>query len=105
MREADGLAMSSRNVRLSPEKRDAAPFIYRSLLRGKELLLNGLSPAEAARQITETYREHPHFDLEYYEIVAFSDLERITAYDPSVKTAIVTAAHLDGVRLIDNLIF
>lgn len=105
VREADGLAMSSRNVRLSPEKRDAAPFIYRSLLRGKELLLNGLSPAEAARQITETYREHPHFDLEYYEIVAFSDLERITAYDPSVKTAIVTAAHLDGVRLIDNLIF
>lgn len=105
VREADGLAMSSRNVRLSPEKRKAASFIYQSLLRGKELLLTGLSPAEAERIIAAGYKEHPDFDLEYYEIVAFSDLERIACYDASVKTAIVVAAHLDGVRLIDNLIF
>lgn len=105
VREADGLAMSSRNVRLSPEKRKAASFIYQSLLRGKELLLTGLSPAEAERIIAAGYKEHPDFDLEYYEIVAFSDLERIAFYDASVKTAIVVAAHLDGVRLIDNLIF
>lgn len=105
VREADGLAMSSRNVRLSPEKRKAAPFIYQSLLRGKELLLTGLSPAEAERIIAAGYKEHPDFDLEYYEIVAFSDLERIARYDASMKTAIVVAAHLDGVRLIDNLIF
>ena len=105
VREADGLAMSSRNVRLSPEKRKAASFIYQSLLRGKELLLTGLSPAEAERIIAAGYKEHPDFDLEYYEIVAFSDLERIARYDASLKTAIVVAAHLDGVRLIDNLIF
>lgn len=105
VREADGLAMSSRNVRLSPEKRKAAPFLYQSLLRGKELLLNGASPALAEQQVAGMYREHPDFDLEYYEIVAFRNLERITEYDPSMKTAIVVAAHLDGVRLIDNLIF
>lgn len=105
VRETDGLAMSSRNVRLSPEKRIVAPFIYQSLLRGKELLLGGLPPAGAERQIAETYSEHPDFELEYYEIVAFRDLERIPQYEPSAKTAIVVAAHLDGVRLIDNLIF
>lgn len=105
VREADGLAMSSRNVRLSPEKRQVAPFIYQSLLRGKELLLNGLSPAETEKQVAAMYGEHPDFDLEYYQVVAFSNLEQIGQYDPAVKTAIVAAAHLDGVRLIDNLIF
>ncbi len=104
VREADGLAMSSRNVRLNPEKRQVAPFIYRSLLQGKELLLDGVSPALAEQQMAGMYREHPDFDLEYYEIVDFHSLERITEYDPSVKTAIVVAAHLGGVRLIDNLI-
>jgi len=105
VREADGLAMSSRNVRLSPEKRQVAPFIYQSLLRGKELLLNGNSPAETEKQVAAMYGEHPDFDLEYYQVVAFSNLEQIGQYDPAVKTAIVAAAHLDGVRLIDNLIF
>jgi len=105
VREPDGLAMSSRNVRLSPEKRQAAPFIYQSLLQGKELLLNGVSPAETERQVAAAYNGHPDFTLEYYEVVAFENLERIQHYDPSVKTAVVTAAHLDGVRLIDNIIF
>lgn len=105
IRETDGLAMSSRNVRLSPEKRREAPFIYRSLLRGKELLIRGNSPSQVEKQIAESYREHPDFELEYYEIVAFSNLEQIPQYDPSSKTAIVVAAHLDGVRLIDNIIF
>ncbi|MCD8539841.1 MAG: pantoate--beta-alanine ligase [Leadbetterella sp.] len=105
VREADGLAMSSRNVRLSPEKRQVAPFIYQSLLKGKELLLNGTGPAEVERLTAAAYAEHPDFRLEYYQVVAFSDLEQIPQYDPSVKTAIVVAAHLDGVRLIDNLVF
>ncbi len=103
VREADGLAMSSRNLRLSPEKREVASFIYRSLLAGKSLLEEGLSPKEAAKQIGNSYP--PDFRLEYYEVVAFSTLERIEKYDPTVKTALVVAAHLDGVRLIDNLIF
>ncbi len=104
IREADGLAMSSRNVRLSPEKRVVAPFIYQSLLKGKDLILSGTSPADIQREIAAAYGEHPDFSLEYYEVVAFSNLERIQQYDPSVKTALVVAAHLDGVRLIDNLI-
>lgn len=104
VREADGLAMSSRNVRLSPEKRRVAPFIYQSLLKGKALLQSGVSPAEVESTLAAAYAEHPDFRLEYYEVVAFSDLERIPAYDPAVKTVLVVAAHLDGVRLIDNLI-
>ena len=104
VREADGLAMSSRNVRLSPEKRRVAPFIYQSLLKGKALLQSGVSPAEVESTLAAAYAEHPDFRLEYYEVVAFSDLERMPAYDPAVKTVLVVAAHLDGVRLIDNLI-
>ena len=105
VRETDGLAMSSRNVRLDAGKRKAAPFIYRSLLQGKELLLQGTPPDAVEQQAAALYRAHLDFELEYYQVVAFSTLEKIPVYEPARKTAIVVAAHLGGVRLIDNLIF
>lgn len=104
VRAEDGLALSSRNARLSPTARAQAPWVYASLVEGKHLLESGKTPEEVKKAVAERYAEHPEFTLEYYEIVAFDTLESLSHYEPGVKTALVLAAHLDGVRLIDNLI-
>lgn len=104
VRAADGLALSSRNARLSPVSRNLAPFIYSSLQEGKKQLLAGRTPAEVKQSIADLYATRPEFTLEYYEIVAFETLEDLDTYLPEIQTAVVIAAHLDGVRLIDNVI-
>lgn len=105
IREDDGLAMSSRNVRLHAEARKAAPFINSSLRKGKDLILSGTSSKETKKIITEDFSARAEFDLEYFEIVDFETLESIETYDNQRKTALVIAAHLGGVRLIDNVVF
>jgi pantoate--beta-alanine ligase len=105
VREEDGLAMSSRNVRLDTAARKAAPFINSSLRKGKDLILNGTSPEDTKRIITADFAARAEFELEYFEIVDFETLESIETYDNHRKTALVTAAHLGGVRLIDNVVF
>jgi pantoate--beta-alanine ligase len=105
IREADGLAMSSRNRRLSAEARVEANEIYASLELGKNLLLKGESVENVQITIKEFYSSKPNFTLEYYEITDFESLESITKVAVGKRTAIVIAAFLDGVRLIDNLIF
>lgn len=105
IRENDGLAMSSRNRRLSSSDRDLAPLIYRSLILGKERLIQGDTALEVKNKISEFYKEYPAFELEYYEIADFETLESISQLNPKRKTAIILAAHLGGVRLIDNYVF
>lgn len=105
VREDDGLAMSSRNTRLSSSDRQTAPFLYQTLLKGKENLLAGQKISAILVEIHEAYQLHPSFQLEYYDIVDFETLESIHSYNPQQKTAIVVAAHLGGIRLIDNILF
>jgi pantoate--beta-alanine ligase len=105
IREADGLAMSSRNRRLSPEAREEASQIFASLELGKNLLLKGESVDDVQITIKYFFEVRPNFTIEYYAITDFESLESITKITPSKKTAIVIAAFLDGVRLIDNIIF
>lgn len=105
IRENDGLAMSSRNRRLSPSDRDLAPLIYRSLILGKERLIQGDTALEVKNKISEFYKEYPAFELEYFEIADFETLGSISQLNPKRKTAIILAAHLGGVRLIDNYVF
>ncbi len=105
IREKDGLAMSSRNRRLSDDARGKAPKIYESMLLGKNLLLGGNSVADVKDQLSGFFLQNPEFNLEYYEIVDFETLEDIEILSNERKTAIVVAAHLGGVRLIDNYVF
>jgi pantoate--beta-alanine ligase len=105
IRENDGLAMSSRNRRLSPKARELAPKIFESLKLGEQLLLDDLSMETVKAKILEYYQQYPEFEVEYCEITNFETLESITEYDEKNKTAIIIAAHLGGVRLIDNYIF
>jgi pantoate--beta-alanine ligase len=104
-RETDGLAMSSRNRRLSKEARTLAPKIYESLNLAKTLLLADKDIIETHGKVVEFYKKNPEFELEYFEITDFETLESLTIFNKNKKTALVIAAFLGGVRLIDNLVF
>ncbi|AWV99119.1 pantoate--beta-alanine ligase [Arcticibacterium luteifluviistationis] len=105
VREKDGLAMSSRNGRLSPEARAIASVISKVLLRAKALILAGKDSKSVIAEITARFNEMPEFKLEYFEISDFENLEPIEKQNETGKTAICIAAYLDNVRLIDNIVF
>lgn len=104
VREEDGLAMSSRNVRLSPEMRAKAPVIYQTLQWAKSALAEGF-PArdiqnEALRMLSEA-----GLRPEYFEIVDGATLLNIKDNDKSDFIVACTAAFAGDVRLIDNIVF
>ena len=103
LREPDGLAMSSRNRRLSPQKRKIASNIYQSLqLSGKLLFSEGV---EITRQkIEEYYKNLPDFSLEYFEIADAETLQPVKIVNQHKRIIVCIAAYLDGVRLIDNIL-
>ncbi|MGR3810241.1 pantoate--beta-alanine ligase [Jiulongibacter sp. NS-SX5] len=105
LRESDGLAMSSRNTRLSAEARKIAPQLHAALQKAKDLLIQGKTAAETQKEINSFFEAIPEFRPEYFEIADFDDLEPIKKMNTEGKTAICTAAYLDGVRLIDNIVF
>ncbi len=105
LRETDGLAMSSRNTRLSPEARALAPQIYKVLNLAKEQLQAGASVSEMQVAVNEHFANFPAFAPEYFEAADFDTLLPIEAKIADGKTALCVAAFLGGVRLIDNIVF
>jgi len=103
VREPDGLAMSSRNAYLSPEERERAAVLYRSLRRAKELIEGGERSAprvvEAMRAMIEGT---PGARVDYIEIVDVEELQPVERLEG--KVAIALAVHLGPARLIDNLV-
>ena len=105
VREADGLAMSSRNRRLSAGERALAPLIFRTLNEAKDQLMAGQSVATAKQFVREQFARQPTFALEYFEVADADDLQPVKVRQPEGKTALCVAANLGEVRLIDNVIF
>ncbi len=100
-REEDGLARSSRNIRLKPEMRQAAPFIYQQLLKAREM--SGNYPAEELRQeIEKSFAAHPLLSLEYIEIADGDSLKPITGAITDNSYAFI-AVNAGDIRLIDNI--
>jgi len=101
VREGDGLALSSRNARLSPEGRAAAPVIHRALEAGTALVGGGEREAAAVRQaIFRVLGSEPRVTPEY---VSVADPETLAELDRLDGRALLSlAAFIDGVRLIDN---
>jgi pantoate--beta-alanine ligase len=90
IREVDGLAMSSRNARLSPEEREAASVIYKALSNGKNL-----------QEMREILASESLFTLDYLELI---DEETFSApTTESVKVRTIIAGWINQVRLIDNM--
>lgn len=100
-READGLAMSSRNSYLSPEERAIAPGLYRTLLAAREALRAGQPPAVVEAEAIE--RLHAlGFIPEYVSVRRASDLAHALPGE-SEPLRILAAARLGRTRLIDNI--
>ncbi len=103
VREPDGLALSSRNAYLTPEQRQAAPVIYRSLRRAQELWLGGVVDAGALRdEVMRLLGQEPLLDsVDYVSVADAETLEELTTVDR--PALVLTAARLGGTRLIDNV--
>lgn len=101
-REIDGLAMSSRNMRLSEAGRQKAPAIYQVLLWIKHNITPGSLvnlTKEASAQL-----ETAGFTPDYVAIANAETLELVTNWNGDVKLVVLAAAFIDGVRLIDNMV-
>ena len=104
IREADGLAMSSRNVKLSQSQRKLAPFIY-ATLRLAEEKRKAFSPMEIKTWVSERFEKEPDMQLEYFEIVEDKELRPVIDWTEKVNKVACIAVQLGGVRLIDNMKF
>lgn len=105
LREADGLAMSSRNRLLSPDERRQATELYRVLTRAQSLLTDE-TPMDATRAaVAQHFADLPQFRLEYFEIANADTLQPVGDLQAPGTTALLIAAQLGKVRLIDNLVF
>ncbi|MCI5085373.1 MAG: pantoate--beta-alanine ligase [Rhodovulum sp.] len=101
VREEDGLALSSRNVRLSETARNTAPRLY-AILQDVADELRGGATAEAAIYTAKARIEQAGFtEVEYLELRAEDGLTPMTVLDRPAR--LLVAAWLDGVRLIDNI--
>ncbi|AEI47353.1 pantoate--beta-alanine ligase [Runella slithyformis] len=105
LREADGLAMSSRNRNLTPKERALAPHIFKGLMLAKRGLISGKTTTEVKLEVAAHFNEQPAFRLEYFEIVDAHSLQTTELRLPEAQTALCIAAHLGKVRLIDNVVF
>ncbi len=101
VREADGLAISSRNARLSPAGRAAAAVLRRALLAGADRIRAGERSGEAVRAaMREVLATEPLAEADY---VSAADVDRLAELDEVRGAALLSlAVRIDGVRLIDN---
>lgn len=103
-RHEDGLAMSSRNTRLTPEQREVAPVIHRTLAASVDFAREH-SLAETKRFVVDEINAFPHMEVEYYEIVDPLTMQPLVEWDDAVNGAPVgcVTAYCGKVRLIDNI--
>lgn len=104
VREADGLAMSSRNRRLSPEARAVAPLLHQVLTQAAGQVRQGVAPAQVQAQALATLAQEPQFTPEYVEVADAQTLQPLARYEAGRAVVLCVAAHLGGVRLIDNVV-
>lgn len=101
-RAKDGLAMSSRNMRLKPDYRMAAPFIYETLKAAKKKF-----GTKSAKQVTEwvndQFANHNLLELEYFVIADSETLKTVKRKSNKKSYRAFIAVYADDIRLIDNI--
>jgi len=102
VREAGGLALSSRNQRLTERLRKEAAFIYKTLKAAKSKFGTKSAPF-IVKWVRQQFRAHPHLKLEYVEIADADTLTPVLRKRKDRKYRAFIAAYANGVRLIDNI--
>ena len=121
VRESDGLAMSSRNALLTPAQREAAPHIYKTLKRAKEIasaqILPGarekitpeeitpekFTPVMLSRWVESEINSNPMLRTEYAEVVNSLTLQLVQNWEEAEDIQLCVAVNVNPVRLIDNI--
>jgi pantoate--beta-alanine ligase len=103
VRESDGLAMSSRNVYLTPNERAIAPVLYATLAQVADDFRAGRDGGRLEVQARETLAQAGFRPVDYVAIVDAATLEPLHRYDASRPARVIAAARLGRTRLIDNL--
>jgi pantoate--beta-alanine ligase len=102
-REKDGLAMSSRNMRLNLEERQQALLLYQQLSQAKERLLAGASWKQVQSDTAAAFSSAPNCELEYFALLHPETFEIFESFSRERPQSICIAAFVGQVRLIDNL--
>lgn len=103
VREADGLAKSSRNTYLSAEERTAATVLHKGLTAGEELLRSGeKNAAKVVAEIRKVIENEPLAKIDYVELVDWNTLKPVETVSGEVLCAV--AVYIGKTRLIDNFI-
>ena len=103
VREHDGLALSSRNVRLSPEQRLQAPAIHKVLARSLTDREAGMTVAEVVSSVVRQLDELPGVKVEYFTIVDGKTMQPIENWEDSSEPVGCITVYFGDVRLIDNI--
>lgn len=103
VRDEDGLALSSRNKRLSQEERQSALCIYSSLLKARSLFASNIRDTKKIiKEMTSTIKKAKHTKIDYISIVNAHTLEDLSSING--KTLVAVAVWIGNTRLIDNMI-
>ncbi len=101
-REDDGLALSSRNVRLTEEQRAVAPVIHKTLESSRDWARDH-SIDETIRYVTEEINSFPHMQVEYYQIVDGNTMQPVARWSDTCYPVGCITVYCGDVRLIDNI--
>lgn len=101
-RAEDGLALSSRNKLLTPAQRKAAPHIYASIMKTRDMV-GRMTVEDAVRKTVELIDAEPELRTEYVEIINSRTLEPVSGWDEAESLRLTCAVYAGEVRLIDNI--
>ena len=105
VREASGLALSSRNSYLAPDDRRAAAVLYRALSQAREVYNEGeRAPKRLAETVRAQIEAEPRARLEYVGVVDAETMEKLDRIPEDRPVIIALAARVGGTRLIDNIV-
>ncbi len=102
-RDTDGLALSSRNMLLSPEQREAAPHIYRCIKEASQK--EWTDAQEATEWVREQIDQNPHLEVEYFELADGEHLQPIEDWKECKNPVGFAVVRAGKIRLIDNIKF
>ena len=102
-READGLAQSSRNKRLSDAQRAQATLLYRALTEAAQALIAKVALEDVKKKVQEMFARQTGIRLEYFELVNSTNLNTLRGVEGADRPMLCIAGYIGDVRLIDNM--